>query len=111
MRPNEVPVFVAASASVNQTSADIKFDFMVRMSAQASFTGTPNGNIQIQVSNDPNNGQAPSVWSNLGSATAVVSGATVLIPYQEMCYPHVRFVWTNTSSTGTITLRMFAFGV
>lgn len=111
MRPKNNLIFAAINAAVSHNSDPIPMEFMLRYSGQAVFSSnTLNGSIQVQVSNDPPNGAAPSHWSNLGSSISVASGALTLIPFTESCYQWARIVWTASSGAGTISLRLFAIG-
>jgi hypothetical protein len=114
---NDNPIILNASASTSQTSAAIYTGFMLRISFQAVFTGTPNGNIQIQVSDDVGNqnNTPPTNWFNFNSAFTITSGAQQFMPsaspyYYEICHRWMRVVWTNTSGTGTIVVTGFAAG-
>ena len=110
MRPNNVAILSAANAAVNQTSQTISCLQVFRISAQALFSSaTLNGSLQLQVSNDPQI-DTPSNWINLGNAVTVTSGASVLIPYQEICFRWVQIVWTAGSGTGTITINFMSLG-
>lgn len=66
-------------------------------SIQVVYTGTPNGSIKLQVSNDELN------WEDLPSTTAAITtaGAT-LFNVSNAHYGFVRVIYTRTSSTGSL---------
>lgn len=83
-------------------------------------TGTINGSLQAQVSNDDNSELSigltptPTNWSNLGSPTALSSSGVTLVPEQDMCYRFLRFVFTDSSggtSTANLRVQVMQLGV
>lgn len=107
---------LVASASISSSPVDM--NQVVKFSVQASVgTGTVNGSLQIQVSNDPcsigNLYQdfTPTNWSNLGSAVAIAASGVFLIAQQDSCYRSLRAVFTDASggtSTAKITVNLMA---
>jgi hypothetical protein len=67
---------------------------VVKMSAQVTSSGTGTGSLQLQVSNTPE-GQTP-VFSALGSPVAITVAGTQLVAQQDMCYRHLRALYTST---------------
>lgn len=91
-------------------------------SASAVFTGTPNGSLRLEVSNDKgvedkNNGG----WSDAGisnwtvdtdSIFTITAAGDVTWNVQNCGYRWVRVRWTQSSSTGSMTsLRVNAKGI
>ena len=107
-----VPV-LKAPANTNQASLALWTDFMVRVTFQIVGTGTTNGSIQIQGSDDqsvglPANQFQPTNWNNVGASVAVVGTTPSITPEIETCYEYMRLVFTDASggaATGTISAR------
>lgn len=107
---NDNIITVQAAATV--TTAAIPALNLFYASAQIAATGSAAGTLKMQASNDDpvaSNG-VPTNWSDIPSATIVVTGAgAFLIPKTELCYQYVRLVYTNTG-TGTISVIFKALG-
>lgn len=95
---------------------------IVNYSIQCVFTGTPGGNFKLQVSNDVGNPNAESEaekyaavtnWTDVADSAFTVSAAgNVFWDVQNAGANWVRVVWTQTSSTGTLTsARAYVKGV
>ena len=105
---NIIPIQAAATV----TTAAIPSLNLFYCSAQIAATGAAAGTLKLQASNDDfTAGNTPPVhWSDIPSASIVVSGAgAFLIPKTELCYQWVRLVYTN-SGTGTISIVFKALG-
>jgi len=107
---NIIPVRTAASVN----SAAIPALNLFNCSAQIATTGAGAGTLKLQASNDmagmDGNPGLPSNWSDIPSASVVVSGAgAFLIPKTDLCYQWVRVVYTNSGS-GTISVVFKALG-
>lgn len=81
---------------------------------QAVWSGTPTGSFKLQSSVDPQEPRAgitPSIsnWEDIPSATGSASGAAGMKTWNiaDAYYPWVRLVYTNASSTGTLTSVRF----
>jgi len=79
---------------------------------------TAAGTVKLQASNDyvagANTGSfSPTNWVDVANTSqTVASGATVLIPYTQICYQWVRVVWTETTpGTSTITAEINVQGI
>lgn len=80
---------------------------------QLVFTGTPGGNFKLQACNDVGNPTAQSEaerqaalvnWTDIDDSAQTISAAgNHMWTVQNAGYNYVRFVWTQTSSTGTVT--------
>lgn len=116
---NYSPINAIANATRSSNAVDIQQ--VVKMSAQIVVgTGSINGSLQAQVSNDDNVPMStgkipvPTNWSNLGSAVALSTSGPTLMPQQDMCYRYLRFVFTDSSggtSTANINVQVMQLGV
>ena len=120
MRINVTQNLSAADASQNETGVAIPINQVFSISAQVIVTGSSTGSLQLQVSNDPQQGLQvdskgnfiPNNWSNLGSAVTVTTAGVQLVPQTQVCYSWLRAVWTkNNGSAGTITVNIASQGV
>lgn len=129
MRPNNniinwgsyaVPATTATVASTRSSLAQWAND-IVRASFQVVITGSPNGGIKCQVSNDqavglPANQFQPINWNdNPDSPLIQITAAGVyLIKSFECSYQYLRLVYVDASggtATGNITGRMESKGL
>jgi hypothetical protein len=93
----------AANAAVNQTSVPIRLADLTTYSVQVTFSsGTLNGTLALEVSNDATNYSALA-----GSSQAVSSGVSHLWTVNNAGYDYVRVTWTATSGTGTLSATAF----
>lgn len=94
-----VAMISAANAGSNFTSVPIRLGDLVTFSVQVTFSsGTLNGTLKLQGSNDNSN------WSDVaGSSQAVTSGASHLWTINNAGYDYVRVDWVNSSGTGTLS--------
>jgi hypothetical protein len=101
-------------ASVDLTSEHGLLAHVLGYSIQAVITGTANGTIKLQGSNDPvpdanfQVRQYPVVnWEDIADSTQAVTGAgTVFYNVADVFYNWVRVIYTSSSGTGTITIRL-----
>jgi len=101
-------VISAADASVNQTSGAVDTTQAVTISAHVVMTGTAAGTAKLQASNDTG---TPSNWVDVPSATVAVSAAgQFLIPTLNVSYSSMRVVYTFSSGTGTVTVKIKTVG-
>lgn len=104
--------FNAASMAASITSPEISLNGIFGWSAQFIFTGSPVGSLKAQVSNDQSylGGElipAPTNWTDLSnSSTSISAAGDITYNVNLSFYNWVRFVYTSTSGTGTITGRM-----
>lgn len=124
MRPNNA--LVVSGQSVG-TASFLSGAFWIQDVVRASFqavvsSGTFNGSLTLQVSNDqaiglPANQFQPTNWSTLGSVTVVAStsaGAVLLIQQAELAYEYARIQFTagnGGAALGTVNIRMKCFGI
>jgi hypothetical protein len=105
MRPNAVSNLSSVNlATTNGNTIPVAFVSFV--SAQAVSTGTPTGNVKLQVSNDLASslsvdayGQPiPVNWTDVpNSSTSISSSGSVLIPCTQICNQWLRSVFTDTA--------------
>jgi hypothetical protein len=108
---NEIAVSSSDLSSANGSA--IVSGYLLQLSAQAVVTGSsPVGTLKVQCSNDsPGIVGGPVNWSDISGATVSVTGTgSFLIPKIDICYQWIRLVWTKTSGTGAVTVRLQAIG-
>lgn len=119
MRPNNSLIIPSQVANLSINSTPVWADCIVRASVQAVVTGTVNGAIQLQVSNEqafgaPANQFVPTNWSDLGSSIPLTSAGSYSIPLFESSYEYLRVVYADASSgsaTGTVAVRIKSMGL
>jgi len=83
---------------------------------QLVFTGTPAGNFKLQASNDlgrqasgaPETDDGVVNWTDIAGSQQTISAAgDHMWQVENAGYRWVRVVWTQTSSTGTLTSAKF----
>jgi hypothetical protein len=81
------------------------------VSAVVSWTGTPTGVIKIQVSNDPEL-SATATWVDLTVtlSTQPAGSAGNFAVDLTLGYRSIRFVYTKTSGTGSMTVAVIGKG-
>lgn len=105
-------IFNAADASVTQTSAAFSVNQVFGYSAQFVFTGSPVGTLKIQYSDDPGSlapGDAMNVtnWTDVdNSSESVTMSGTAGYNVYDVGYNWIRFVYTASSGSGTISGRV-----
>jgi len=106
-------------ASGNLTSDAFWLDQIYVIALQATITGTAVGTIVLQGSADlgtqfPNNpaaGAGITTWTDIAdSLTAVTGAGSITWNYQGVGYEWIRAVYTFTSGTGTLTVKVNAKG-
>lgn len=101
----------ALSAGSTQTSAAIDASQMSQASIQGVCTGTAEGNLSFEISNDivtlP---EAPTNWTPVVSTAVTLADSGVLL-LDTLCYNFIRAKWTNTAAgTGTVTVKIKSIG-
>lgn len=101
---------VAVTGTTAYPTEAIPADQMFQASAQAVTTGNnPNGALKAQFSLDnPTNGAppSPSSWSDITSATvSTTNNGVYAVQKFDVCAMFIRFVYTNASGDGAITVR------
>lgn len=99
--------------SATTTSDPIDASYLLYASIQVKAAGSnPQGSLKVQVSNDKvAPGVSPSNFTDLTGATvSFTNNGAYLIPKFDCCYQFIRFVYTHTSSSGTITATMKGIG-
>lgn len=121
MRILSTKIMTAVAANATSASNAIDCNQLFKLSAQViASSGTSNGTLQLQVSNDIQAGNQNfgnliwTNWSNLGSAVTVNAAGSTLIAQQDMCYKALRALYTDASggtASATITVQIFALGI
>lgn len=120
MRPNNWQVIVGGVAGTATSFASSSCWAMdiVRLSYQVVVSsGSVAGTFVVQGSNDKSYGQGgvpvgqyiPTNWNTIGSSTTIICSTTAtskvfLAPATEVCYEHVRFVFTDASAGSALGL-------
>lgn len=112
--PSTIMSAVAVSSTTIFNSTAIDFGFNQLASAQVSWTGTPTGTLTVQGSNDNVNwitltatgitspaGGASSTFVTVGPGGNIVNNMT----------NYIRFVYTNASGSGTMTMIATTKGI
>lgn len=107
----------AVSLASSTTLKPCWLGHIVNYSIQLVFTGTPGGNFKLQASNDVGHiNSAGTVmqesdlinWTDVADSAFTVSAAgDIMWDVQNVGHNWVRVVWTQTSSTGTLTSARF----
>lgn len=101
----------------NTDSAIIDLSQIYKISVQIVVGAgtTMAGSVQLQVSNDELNAgymnlNAPTHWSNLGTATALSAASTnYLIGQQDVCYRSLKIVFTgDPSNDAPVSINVMA---
>jgi hypothetical protein len=97
----------AMTGTATVVSTPINVTRVDRFTIQARWSGTPNGAIKVQVSNDDGTGTLN--WTDLPSSSVSITGAagSTLYSVNNVAFVWVRLSYTNTSSTGTLNARMY----
>lgn len=112
------PVDLSANAELKP----IWLGHIANYAIQLVFTGTPGGNFKLQASNDEgsinsasstNQDASITHWTDIADSAVVVAAAgDIMWTVENAGYTWVRVVWTQTSSTGTLThARAYVKGV
>lgn len=116
MKSNIITIVMSSNTMTDTnvlTSNPIRIDQIYGFAVQVVFTGTPVGTFKLQGSCDStsrqtqvSNGGPDTVanWTDIADSSQSVSGAgSSMYNVVGAMYNYVRLVYTNTSSTGTIT--------
>lgn len=112
--------FIEEGTSTNMgasfNSTPVWLGHICNYAIQLVFTGTPTGSLKLQASNDEGNPSLPpaeqyagvSNWTDIAdSGQAVTAAGNHMWQVSNAGYRWVRFVWSRTSSTGTLTVATF----
>lgn len=115
MRPLNKAYFQAITATAN--GAQIFASSIIQISITGVGTGTLAGAVKMQASNDWD----PSAdldsfivanWVDVADVTVDLTAAgKIIIPKTDVCYQWVRFVFTSSGGTGTLSANLKTVGV
>lgn len=100
-------------ASITSTVTNI--EFLDNIAVQLTWSGSPVGTFQIQVSldyNQDNNGNvlAAGNWVplTLGTSLSTSVGSPIFVDMNQLSAPWIRIVYTRTSGSGTLNALISA---
>lgn len=104
------------ATSLNSDVVDVRN--LVVGSVQVDFTGAPVGTVKLQCSNDsyqflkqPEPQPAPTNWTDVAdSAVSISAAGNIMYNLSSIGYDLLRVVYTRSSGTGTMTIRMVGKG-
>lgn len=103
--PNQV-LNASVSSTTSYTSSTTDISYIDNISyVPLVATGTPSGTFVVKVSHDKLNWQ-PLTLSAVPTATSGVL-TNVPIALNQVPFPYVQLVYTNSSGTGTVTATVF----
>lgn len=114
MKVSNYPSFMnAVTINVNRNSNPYPLYDTYGLAAQAIITGTVAGTLKIQGTCDKSQlGDGSDIaanWTDIASSSQNVSNAGTLIwNLDATYYTFIRFVYTSTSGTGTLTININA---
>jgi len=97
----EKKVFDAFDMSGAGTSIETDCEQLDRIRYDVSWTGTPTGNISVQVSNTREVGSWKTITIDPSLDIAGVAGSAE-IDIQNVCWKYVRLSWSFTGGVGTL---------
>lgn len=121
MKPFNKQIQTAQPLNVSSNGPASPVKFMYMYSIAANISGTPNGIIKLQASNDPATDETPpsgvpfptpTNWADIERSTFTVttSGTTMWNVY-DVAYNYVRVVYTDSSSgASTATMNVIING-
>lgn len=94
----------AMTASFNSSEVDVSQ--FVGFSIQCVYSGSPNGSMKLQISNDQ---EDPTNWDDLANSTVTIttSGSETYI-VGDVFYNFIRLVYTFSSGSGTFNAKFVA---
>lgn len=120
MKTNNKQIATAQPLNVNYNSPYTPLKNIFMYSMAAIITGTPNGIIKLQASNDPETNdtqinstgqppaQGPVNWVDIADSTFTVSASgEVMWNVSDVAYNYVRVVYTDSSGgSSTATMKL-----
>lgn len=116
MRVNNQTVVTAQPLNVTSNSPFVPLKSIIMYSIAAIITGTPNGTIKLQASNDPETNDTqpstltPTNWADIANSSFTVTTAgETMWNVTDVGYNYVRVVYTDASGgTATATMKIVA---
>ena len=109
-RYKEEIILSGQSMAASFESDQINILYFKNYSLQYTFSGSPADTVKIQVSNDEMGvTSASSSWDDLdGSSYAISAAGTLTQNANEQNYGKIKVVYTRTSGTGSMTVKLVA---
>ncbi len=80
-------------------------------SVEAVYTGSPDGTLLLQASNDWNPGTSTGTWTTIDDSSNSITGAgSSFWNVTSSNYAYVKFVYTATSGSGTLNVFFYGRG-
>lgn len=99
----------------NITSDPLWLAHIVNYSVQFTITGTPNGTLKLQGSNDFGGKDSSSAsitnWADLSIEQSITASGSYILQDKNCGYKWVRLVWTDSSSGGGSEISSVRFNV
>lgn len=101
------------SLGASFNGAAILVDQVYGFSMHMIYTGTPNGTLKIQCSNDvTTNELLVTNWSDItGASAAITTAGNTFFNVDQVYFKWIRVTYTRTSGTGALDVNYFAKGV
>lgn len=102
----QLQIFDDQSMGATVNSSEVDVSQFVGFSIQCVYTGSPNGALKIQVSNDD---EDPTNWDDLANSTVTIttSGSETYI-VADVFYNFIRLVYTYSSGSGVLNAKLVA---
>jgi len=88
-------------SSATLTSAWLPLANVTNVCVQAVYTGSPNGTLKLQASNDASNATDIS-----GKTIAIAAAGNGILELTSAGYAYLRVVYTKSSGTGSLTVTV-----
>lgn len=94
------------SMGSNYSSPSQQMTFMINACVQAVYTGSPNGSLKLQVSNDNVN-----FTDYPNSSVSITQAGSSIWLLENIGFPYIMIIYTSSSGTGTLNVTINGKGV
>jgi hypothetical protein len=84
------------------TSTEIDLDQIYGLSIQAVYTGSPVGNLIVQVTNYTGEVEGTATWSTFGTPTTINAAGNTALNLPDIMFKRARIFWDVTSGSGSL---------